>query len=144
MSLDLMFSMANGLAVLGWIGLLLSPFAPRWTDIVSGYAIPFVLAVVYAGLVILYFGDGEGGFDTLDNVVLLFTQRELVLIGWLHYLAFDLFIGAWEARTARAEKIPFLLVVPCFVFTFLLGPVGLALFLILRGVRRAMARRAAA
>lgn len=144
MSLDLVFSIASSAAILGWVVLLLSPLAPRWTDILSGYAIPLALAALYGVLVVMYFGSGDGGFDTLDNVVLLFTQRELVLIGWLHYLAFDLFIGAWEARTARAEGIPFWMVVPCFAFTFLLGPIGLLLFLAIRGARRARAQKALA
>jgi hypothetical protein len=65
----------------------------------------------------------------------LFASDALLLAGWIHYLAFDLFIGAWEVRTARAEGIPHLLVLPCLVLTFLLGPVGLLLFLALRLAR---------
>lgn len=141
-SLNLLFSIANGAALAGWIVLLATPFLPRIANIVSGYAIPLALSAIYTGIAIAYFGGAEGGFDTLQNVALLFTQPEMVLLGWVHFLAFDLFIGAWEARTARAEAIPFLLVIPCLVFTFLLGPVGLLMFLALRAIRRAMARRA--
>jgi hypothetical protein len=69
----------------------------------------------------------------------LFQSDALLVAGWLHYLAFDLFVGAWQVRTARAEGIPHLMVVPCLVLTFLFGPVGFLLFLILRA---AYARRA--
>ena len=68
----------------------------------------------------------------------LFTQPEIALAGWIHYLAFDLFIGAWEVRTARAERIPFLLVVPCLALTFLFGPAGYLAFTALRGARAAI------
>jgi hypothetical protein len=139
MNLDQIFDIANTTALIGWLVLLASPFVPRWADRIGGYAIPFLLSGGYATLVIISLvGAGsegfEGGFGSLDAVAALFAQREAVLVGWIHFLAFDLFIGGWEVRTARAEKIPFLLVVPCLVFTFLLGPVGLVLFLILRAV----------
>ena len=63
-----------------------------------------------------------------------FETPGLLLAGWLHYLAFDLFVGAWEVRTARAEGIPHLLVVPALILTFLFGPAGLLLFLVLRTI----------
>jgi len=67
----------------------------------------------------------------------LFQVDALLLGGWIHYLAFDLFIGSWEVRDARRLKIPHLMVVPCLLGTFLLGPIGLLAYLCLRfGVRR--------
>ncbi len=66
--------------------------------------------------------------------MLLFTDRWLVLAGWVHYLAFDLFIGSWQVRDARRNRVPFVLVVPCLVLTFLFGPIGLLLYLLLAGV----------
>ena len=59
-------------------------------------------------------------------------QPRVALGGWVHYLAFDLFVGAWEVRTARAEGIPHWAVIPCLVLTFLFGPAGLLAFAILR------------
>ena len=50
----------------------------------------------------------------------------------MHYLVFDLFIGAWQTRDAARHGIPHGLVVPCLVLTFLLGPIGLLLYLALR------------
>lgn len=82
-------------------------------------------------------GVAPGGFDSLPNVMLLFTKPEIALAGWIHYLAFDLFVGAWEVRTARAERIPFPLVVPCLALTFLFGPAGYLAFSTLRAARAA-------
>ena len=81
----------------------------------------------------------DGGFSSIEAVRALFQSDALLVAGWLHYLAFDLFVGAWEVRTARAEGIPHLLVIPCLVLTFLFGPLGFLTFLILRA---AYARRA--
>ena len=56
----------------------------------------------------------------------------VLLAGWVHYLAFDLLVGAWIVRTARAEGIPHWAVMPCLILTFLFGPAGLLAFAILR------------
>ena len=59
------------------------------------------------------------------------------MAGWIHYLAFDLFIGAWEVRDARRLGVPHMVVVPCLFFTLMAGPVGLALYFAMRaGTRR--------
>jgi hypothetical protein len=73
----------------------------------------------------------------------LFDFPLVALAGWIHYLAFDLLVGAAIARSAREESIAFVLVVPCLVLAFLFGPAGFLAFSALRWTRRA-ARAAAA
>jgi hypothetical protein len=136
MSIDLIFSAANMLALLGWAGLILLPSRAWVTSGVAGFAIPALLSVAYAGLVGAFWSTAEGGFSSLDEVRLLFQTPGLLLAGWLHYLAFDLFVGAWEVRTARAEGIPHLLVVPALLLTFLFGPAGFLLFIVIRAIAR--------
>jgi hypothetical protein len=72
----------------------------------------------------------------------LFGHRGLLLAGWLHYLAFDLFVGAWEVREARRVGLPHWLILPALALTFLFGPLGLLVFLALRAarLRRPLAR----
>jgi hypothetical protein len=132
MAPDALFQLANNVALAGWLVLLASPWLPVFADRVSGIAIPLLLSVGYAGLILAFWTRSEGGFDSLDNVALLFQTRGLLLAGWIHYLAFDLFIGAWSVRVARREGISFPLVVPCLALTFLFGPVGLLMFSALR------------
>lgn len=132
MNADVAFQIANPMALLGWIALLASPILPRFADAVGAIVIPLLLSVAYAGLVMAFWSGAQGGFDTLDNVALLFQSRPMLLAGWLHYLAFDLFVGAWIVRQARGAAIPFLLVIPCLALTFLFGPAGLLSFWALR------------
>ena len=142
MNPDTIFQFANPLALAGWVALLASPWLPALADRIAGTVVPALLSVAYAGLVLAFWNRAEGGFDTLDNVALLFETRELLLAGWLHYLAFDLFVGAWIVRTARAEAIPFLAALPCLPLTFLFGPAGFLAFAALRAAlpgRRASA-----
>jgi hypothetical protein len=135
MPVDPLFQYANLLAMAGWITLALSPLSPRWSDRIAGLAIPLVLSVGYTALVLAFWSRAEGGFDSLPNVMLLFTQPEIALAGWVHYLAFDLLIGAWIVRTARAEGIAHLFVVPLLLLTFLFGPAGYLGFIMLRASR---------
>jgi Domain of unknown function (DUF4281) len=137
MTLDLMFKLASTIAMVGWLTLLASPWWPRLSDLIAGYFLPLLLSAGYMGLILANWTGSEGGFDTLDNVIKLFQRRELVLAGWVHYLAFDLFVGAWEARTGRAEGLAFWLVVPCLFLTLMFGPIGLLVFAALRLARSA-------
>ena len=132
MDYELAFSAASILAMIGWLILLASPFYPKRVNQISGFFIPLILSVGYVTLLALSRNNEGGGFDSLANVMTLFSNPEAMLAGWVHYLAFDLFIGAWICRTARADHIVFWLVIPCLALTFLFGPLGLLIFLALR------------
>jgi hypothetical protein len=135
MTLDTLFQLCTTAAMVGWLVLLASPIAPTLADRISGLLIPTLLAILYAGLVMAFWTRAQGGFDSLPNVMRLFTNPEIALAGWIHYLAFDLFVGAWEVRTAREERISFILVVPCLLLTFVFGPAGYLAFVSLRAAR---------
>ncbi len=133
MNLDTLFSIGGALATLGWVLLV---FVPRWKPgawLIAGVILPLVLGLAYLGLIAGNFFGAEGGFGSLAEVRLLFENDALLLAGWLHYLAFDLFIGAWEVRDAQRHGIPHLAVIPCLVLTFLFGPIGLLLYFGIRG-----------
>lgn len=132
---DLLFSLANTVALLGWALLVL---APRWRitrAVVLSGALPLVLAVAYALLIgSHYLGPhaAEGGFGSLAEVAALFRDPWGLLAGWVHYLCFDMSIGIWESLDARRRGVPHLLLVPCLLLTFLFGPVGLLLYSLVR------------
>ena len=130
------FGAANLFAMAGWLLLIVAP-RWRWTQrlVVSG-AWPAVLSLVYLALVATHMPGAPGGFGSLAAVATLFANPMLLLAGWVHYLAFDLLVGAIETREAQKDGIPHLLLVPCLVLTFLLGPVGFLAFLVVRSARR--------
>ena len=132
MKAEQIFSIANMLAVVGWLLILI---LPRWKGtrfVVLSGVLPLLLAVAYLILIVLFFGKADGGFDSLANVMKLFTNEWAVLAGWIHYLAFDLFVGSWEVRDSQRSGISHFLVIPCLVLTFLFGPVGFLLYSVLR------------
>lgn len=133
MSPNQIFSIANVIALAGWVLLIALP-GKRWAgQLLPGVAIPAVLAVLYSGIVAVHFLPSDGGFSSLPDVARLFTNPWLLLAGWVHYLAFDLLVGSWETRDARERGIAHLLVVPCLILTFLFGPAGWLLYLAVRG-----------
>jgi hypothetical protein len=136
MSPEQIFSLCGMLVLPGWLLLVL---LPRWkwsARLVCPVVIPLVLACVYLWLVATTFGRTPGGFGSLAEVSQLFQNPRALLAGWIHYLAFDLFIGSWEMRDAQRVGVHHLLVVPCLVLTFLFGPVGLLLYFVLRASLR--------
>jgi hypothetical protein len=134
-----LFQLTGPLAILGWLSLVLAPLAPRLADLAAALVIPVLLSVGYAALILVHWADAPGGFSSLAEVMELFTTPAIALAGWVHYLAFDLFVGAWITRTARADGINHLLILPCLGLTFLFGPAG---FLAFTALRASLAARA--
>ena len=118
-------------AVVGWLLLVFLPKLPT-ARIAAGVVIPLILSAGYLALIAMHFEGAEGGFGSLADVATLFGKQELLLAGWIHYLAFDLFIGAWEVRDAQRNEIPHLVVIPCLLMTFMLGPIGLLFYFAIR------------
>lgn len=130
---EVMFGWAGQAAMIGWIILIFLP--RRWPQLlfVARYLIPFALSLLYAGLAFAHFFTIEGGgYNSLDQVRTLLSKDEMLLAGWVHYLAFDLFIGGWIAVEADKVGLNRLIQAPILVATFMFGPVGLALFLTMR------------
>ena len=118
------FSIANPAAVVCWLLLALFPGRRRLTATVTGLVMPALFAVAYIAIVIAVFPGAQGSFSTLAGVTQLFANPWLLLAGWLHYLAFDLLIGTWEARDSVERGVPRWLLVPCLFLTLMFGPAG--------------------
>lgn len=130
---DQLFGFAGQAAMIGWVILIFLP--RRWTLLtaIPRFIIPLGLSLLYAGLAMTnFFGVEGGGYSSLDEVAVLLSNREMLLAGWVHYLAFDLFIGGWVAVKADEAGVNRLIQAPILVLTFLFGPVGLAIFLLMR------------
>ncbi|HMQ05702.1 MAG TPA: ABA4-like family protein [Saprospiraceae bacterium] len=132
MEVSTLFQFCNGLALAGWIALLLSPYFRKAMFIIQKGIVPLLLGVVYSYLLLKYFATVDGNFTSLEGVKNLFQSDGMVLAGWVHYLAFDLWVGSWELGDSMKNKIPFWIVVPCLLLTFLFGPLGLLTYLLIR------------
>lgn len=136
MSPDSVFQLCNTIAMIGWLLLLI--LSPYWFDtdkLLIGIIIT-LFTIVYAWCISQSLAaDDFEKFGTLDGVMSLFTNKMAVTAGWVHYLAFDLMVGIWIKRNAMKHGISHWIIIPCLLFTFMLGPVGLLLYLIIRSVK---------
>lgn len=146
MDWGLVFSTVNLVALVAWIGLIV---LPRWPALLSGilYLGVGLLCLIYAcGLIAVLAGlvpAGEAGMDfsTIEAVRAIFASDAGVTIGWTHYLAFDLFVGLWIARDADAKSFARWVQAPILVATFLAGPFGLFVWLLVRERRARISGR---
>lgn len=126
-----LFQYASTVAMLCWIALALQP--ARVAPLLR-FVVPAAMAVLYIWALVSSPKNPDAGFGSLAQVKALFTQDRTVLAGWVHYLAFDLFIGCWEVMDAKERGVSHWLVVPCLFLTFMFGPAGLLLYFALRAV----------
>ncbi len=133
MTPESIFRLCSTIAMIGWLVLIIaSPFIAAVDKFLIGVIIT-LLAIVYAWLILLSFNFGDmKSFSTLDGVMKLFQNKTLVTAGWVYYLAFDLMVGIWIKRNSMKHGISHWLIIPCLLLNFMLGPVGLLLYLILR------------
>jgi hypothetical protein len=138
------FGAAGPLAMLGWLALLLSLIAPavrRPAQTAARLLIPAVLGVGYVVLLAQGWGGAPGaGFGSIEQVRALFSVDAALAAGWLHYLAFDLFVGSWIVEDGLARGINRFALIPCLALTFVFGPAGFLLYL---GLRLVLARKVA-
>lgn len=135
MSPALVFLIGNALAPLGWLLLLLLPTWRGTQRVVHGGGILLVLlGILYTYLLAssLIATGQVPDFGSIDGIRALMADDRALVAGWLHYLAFDLFVGSWQVLDGQRRGIGRLWLAPCLVLTFLAGPVGLLAYLALR------------
>ncbi len=161
MNADALFQLSSTLVLPAWLlltaGLLLQGWANHHPSTqhlaraalwLGGRVLPLVLCLLYAGLILKGWGQAPGGFESLDALSQLFSSRDMLLAGWVHYLAFDLWVGRWQIdelsrRTSAGRPVGWALrlaVVPCLGLTLYFGPIGLLLFLGLMGLLSALGK----
>ena len=132
---EIMFSVVGVLSFIGWGALV---FSPLWhvALILVARILSVILALIYTYLLVSLWGhEPKVDFSTLEGVASGFSDMGHLLTGWIHFLALDLFIGAWQVERAKKIGIPHIVLVPCLILTFLVGPLGLFLFLMIQSIK---------
>ncbi|MGE8721293.1 ABA4-like family protein [Leptospira terpstrae] len=141
MNPSLIFKIANGITVLSWLVLILSPNQTKVIRPLRVFVSGLVLGGVYVFSILIGNGQAEGDFSSLESVRSLFANDYFLLAGWIHYLAFDLFLGTWEAEDGAKEGINRWILVPVLTLTFYFGPAGWLMYLVFRFVKRFLSKR---
>ena len=132
MTPEKVFRIINTIVLLPWLLMIIAPNAEITRTVITSNAFPLSLAIIYAIYIVKTFNKSSGNFMTLAGVEKLFSKREVLLAGWIHYLVFDLFIGAWEWRDALQHDISQWILAPCLILTLMFGPVGYLVYFVLR------------
>lgn len=135
------FQLANLLVMPFWALIILLPHW-QWTKrIMNSLWTVLPAALLYAIFVLPNFLAllGELATPTLGSIAALLGTPEGALIGWIHFLAFDLFVGRWAYLDSRQHNFTAWIISPILFFVLMFGPLGLVLYL---GARAILLRRA--
>ena len=135
MSPDSIFQLCSTIALVAWLILfILSPFWHGVDKLLIGVVIT-LFSILYFWLLAQNFKLSDmQNFSTLDGFMQLLTSKVAVTTAWIHFLAFDLMVGIWIKKNAQKHGIKHWVLIPCLFFTFMVGPVGLCIYLIVRWV----------
>lgn len=130
MSISQLFDLFNSIALLAWIPLFLPPKFTFRNWFLEQKIATALLAASYLilFLVFIFSGDNPNLDFSFEGIKQLFANDRGLLVAWIHYLAFDMMVGIYECEQALKRKIPHWLLLPCLLFTFMLGPIGWLMF----------------
>lgn len=136
MSMDTLFQLSGLLTMPFWLLMILVPHW-RWTQRIMGSLWTIVpAALLYAVLVLPNVATlwMDLANPTLVNIAALLGTPSGATIGWVHFLAFDLFVGRWAYLDSRAHGLTAWIASPILFFVLMLGPLGLLLYLSARSL----------
>lgn len=128
------FGLTGPPVLLGWAILVFGPRRFAWLNVVPQVVIPLGLSALYGVLVLRFFVEPGGGYGSLADVRQLFTSDWVLLAGWVHYLAFDLAIGALLGHRMDKAGMGRIVQAPILLSTFLFGPIGFAIAIMTEAV----------
>lgn len=132
--MQMIFSLSTYFVMPFWAVMILLP-RWRWTQRIM--QVPFfvaILTIVYVVLALPQMGALLPVITrpTVTNVAALLATPAGATIGWIHFLAFDLFVGRWIYLDSQKRGISAWLVSPLLFVTFMLGPLGFLCYFCLR------------
>lgn len=126
----ILFDLCNLIILLVWGFILFFPRLRISENLISYPWVPLGISFFYSYFIIVSGGLAEADFSSLEGIVTLFkkTTPESAAAGWLHYLAFDFWVGTWIIRHSRKKEIAHLAIIFPLLCTFMLGPVGIMMY----------------
>ena len=133
---DSLFLASNTIAFLPWLILIALPYKRAVHQVLYGIIV-LGMGILYSALFIQFFEPSSfESLSTLDGLMSLFSSKEAVLLGWIHYLAFDMLAGLYIVRDAEKNNLPPYSITICLLFTFMAGPLGWTSYILLRTITK--------
>ena len=144
-TLEMIYHFTNIGVIPLWI---LLAFLPSWSGtkvLVNSILVPLILSLTYFYVFYIYVNTSDGIFSNIldkgktfelymriDQLKKVLSDKNVLLLFWIHFLTANLMLGAWIAADAAKNKaLQFIVLVPL-IFTYFLGPIGLGIYLLLR------------
>ncbi|MET1111643.1 MAG: ABA4-like family protein [Allosphingosinicella sp.] len=139
--LETWFIGAHAVAFVGWAALFALPWIGRRRAVLAARwaAVPLCLLYLLFLFTHLKAIPTDSGY-TLEAIGRFFDKPVMLLVGWIHYLVLDLWVGSWEAEHSERSGVPNAVLLPCLLATFMIGPLGLLLYLAVAAWRRRIRR----
>ncbi|MCB0034889.1 MAG: DUF4281 domain-containing protein [Anaerolineales bacterium] len=135
--METLFSISNLLTMPFWLLMILLPHWSWSKRIIGSVWIVAPAALLYAILIVPQMGGVLGDLmnPSLGAVQTLLGSAEGATVGWVHFLAFDLFVGRWAYLDARKIGLTAWISSPILFLVLMLGPLGFVLHLLARSVK---------
>ncbi len=134
------FQILNLLALIFWI-ILIGFYGSKIYRLIISSGIAFILfGLVYFILLVTNFSFDFSSFSSLEGMSSMYGNPWLILLGWVHYLAFDLLAGVWIMNDSRKGGIPKAWVIAPLIFTFMTGPFGFLIYLTIKFFKKGNAK----
>ena len=137
-SISMIYIWLNFAVLPFWFMLLFFPQSKICKIFVTSIFPLFILAIIDLYLIFEIYKNGFNFLDIfelykgIENLTSLFSDKNYIIIFWIHFLAINLFCGSWIVRDYIKINMPkFLAFIPI-VLTYFLGPIGLFVYWFIR------------
>ena len=120
-----------------WLMLIFIPNNNLTKILVNSIFAPLLIAAAYVFLSYKIYLDGNI-FETfnlylgLENLYAIFSDENILLVFWLHFLSISLFVRSWISRDASRYMVPKILTALSLILTYFSGPLGLVFYWVFR------------
>ena len=121
-----------------WLVLIIFPQSQICRVFTTSIFPIFILSLAYGYLLYVIFNNGYDFLNNfelylgLDNISNLFSDQSFLILFWVHFLSINLFCGGWMLKDSQKLYINKLLMSLPLLITYLIGPIGLTLYWLIR------------
>ena len=80
----------------------------------------------------LNFFEGFNLYLGIDELLNLFSDKNYIIIFWIHFLTINLFCGSWIVKDYQKINMPKALAFIPIVLTYFIGPLGISVYWLFR------------
>jgi len=137
-SIEMLYYWINFGVLPFWLILIFFPHSQLCRYFVTSIFPVFILSGSY---IFMLYKSFLGSYDFFQNFNLylginytsnLFENELFLIMFWIHFVSINLFTGGWIVKDSQRYSVNKILLIIPLVFTYLIGPIGLFLYWLIR------------